>query len=197
MERTGGWRRDGCSNHQNRLDRVNLVFFKIKIHFIFLKKQTLQKKSEQRFRTTNQQEKKKTNIRFFLEKKQKENLAFLKNKPYNRIKVWGGGWAWHKGLSGRRRLSHAWMQRYVFTGNRSQHGAAEENPTYRKRLEKREKNHSPHAGRSDKISSLRLKQNSDPPICPHACSGQSPTGNAAPTSTTQSDSAALTEKKSL
>lgn len=31
---------------QNRVDRVNLVFFKIKIHFIsFLKKQTLQKKN--------------------------------------------------------------------------------------------------------------------------------------------------------
>lgn len=30
---------------QNRVDWVNLVFFKIKIHFIsFLKKQTLQKK---------------------------------------------------------------------------------------------------------------------------------------------------------
>lgn len=197
MERTGGWRRDGCSNHQNRLDRVNLVFFKIKIHFIFLKKQTLQKKSEQRFRTTNQQEKKtkKPTFAFFLRKNKKKILHFLKINQQNKS-VCGGG-AWHKGLSGRRRLSHAWMQRYVFTGNRSQHGAAEENPTDRKRLEKREKNHSPHAGRSDKISSIRLKQNSDPPICPHACSGQSPTGNAAPTSATQSDSAAFTEKKSL
>lgn len=32
------------TNEQNRLDRVDFFFFKIKIHFIsFLKKQTLQK----------------------------------------------------------------------------------------------------------------------------------------------------------
>lgn len=37
----------GPTIRQNRLDRANFVFFKIKIHFIsFLKKQTLQKKSE-------------------------------------------------------------------------------------------------------------------------------------------------------